>query len=588
MKRPPALPNPDRKVLERWLSVSLVAALCGGAAMCMADSDPLCTSVGFAALVLAILTGAFALIRFQLGQRREAEAARERFFMLGLDMFCIASTDGYFKRVNPAFSEILGWSANELLDRPFLDFVHPDDRPSTIDVMKDLAVGKLIIHFENRYACKDGSSRLISWKAIPQPDGAIYATARDVTEVKRAEEALKAARSEADRANLAKSDFLSRMSHELRTPMNAILGFAQILEMSNPPDDQRAPIAHIIKAGEHLLDLINEVLDIARIEAGRMKISLEPVPLREVVEECVALIRPLADQHAVRIESGLESDCARHVLADRQRLKQAILNLLSNAVKFNRNGGSVTLSCEKLDSANTRANAAPSGKRLRLSIADTGFGIPSSELPRLFDAFERFDADRRGIQGSGLGLALTKRLLELMGASVQVRSEVNKGSVFTLDFQAVDRPAPPPIGVAEDNEFTPLAKAAEHTVLYIEDNPSNLRLVEHVMAHRPSIKLLAAMQGRLGLELAVEHRPDLILVDLNLPDISGREVLRRLRGAEETADIPVVIISADATTGEVDRMLGSGAAEYLTKPLDIRKFLTMLDRHLADDPLPKL
>jgi CheY-like chemotaxis protein len=327
------------------------------------------------------------------------------------------------------------------------------------------------------------------------------------------------------------------------------------------------------------------VLDIARIEAGRMSISVEPVHLRGVVEECFELIRPIAGQRSISLEGGSDPVCDRHVLADRQRLKQALLNLLSNAVKFNRDGGSVTLSYEEREGASGSVPLpgifAPD-QRLRLNVADTGCGMSAADVLRLFEPFERLNADRRGIEGTGLGLALTKRLIELMGGTITVQSVEDQGSVFSLEFNLVQSPMRRGESSPTRAEDGASELIGAHTVLYIEDNLSNLQLIEHVMIHRPGVKLLAAMQGSLGLDLAREHRPELILLDLNLPDMPGREVLRRLRGEPATREIPVVVISADATPGEIERMLAAGAADYMTKPLDIQKFLGVVDKHLGD------
>jgi PAS domain S-box-containing protein len=416
-----------------------------------------------------------------MAERKQAEEERDRFFTLSLDLLAIANADGYFKRLNPAFTETLGWSEKELLERPFMEFVHPDDRPATLGVMEKLATGQPVIHFENRYQTKAGSWRVLSWKTSPHPGGLLYCTAHDVTELRQAVEALEEARHEADRANLAKSEFLSRMSHELRTPMNAILGFAQIMEMGDPPEQFRVPIAHITKAGGHLLDLINEVLDIARIEAGRMSVSVEPVRLSEVVEECLELIRPIARQRSIGLLGGLDQHCARHVLADRQRLKQALLNLLSNAVKFNREGGSVTLSYEERESDRTSGatlgDSAPD-QRLRLNIADTGYGIPASDVPRLFDPFERLNADRRGIEGTGL-VAGPHQTPDRVDGRINrmVESEEDRGSVFSAgNFNLRPKPSHSvvmsPAASARNGASVPVGP---HTVPTIEDNLSYLQ-----------------------------------------------------------------------------------------------------------------
>lgn len=373
-------------------------------------------------------------------------------------------------------------------------------------------------------------------------------------------------RQEADRANQAKSEFLSRMSHELRTPLNAILGFAQLLEMDSLNPEQREGVAHILKGGRHLLDLINEVLDLSRIEAGHLAISLEPVSVTQVVGESLDLIAPLAAGQNIRLEGGTPGTLDRFVQADRQRLKQVLLNLLSNAVKYNRKGGLVALSCEE------------AGDRLRIKVRDTGHGIPPERMARLFTPFDRLGIEQAGIEGTGLGLALSRRLVEAMGGTLAVESAVDAGSTFSVELliaegpqQRVERTGDAP--AAADLEASLRAKL----VLYIEDNIPNLKLIQRLLAHRPEVRLLPAMQGRLGLDLAREHHPHLILLDLHLPDVQGGEILRRLKDDPQTRHIPVVVISADATPGQADRLRAEGARDYLTKPLNVKKLLGLLD-----------
>jgi PAS domain S-box-containing protein len=371
---------------------------------------------------------------------------------------------------------------------------------------------------------------------------------------------------EAGRANRAKSDFLSRMSHELRTPLNGILGFAQLLEMEARQPDQQESVEQILKAGRHLLGLINEVLDISRIEAGRLQLSLEPVPVGETIRRAVAVVRPLAADQAIEIRAEIADD-GQHVLADRQRLQQVLLNLLSNAVKYNRRAGTVTVS-----------TAPAPEERLQIRVTDTGLGISPDKLHRLFTPFDRLGADVTGAEGTGLGLALSKHLVEAMGGTLSVESREGEGSTFALELPLVEAPS----STLESPE-TALAEAASGTggiVLYIEDNLSNVRLIERVLDRRPQTRLLSAIQGQLGLDLAREHQPDLILLDLHLPDIPGEEVLRRIREDPRTREIPVVVLSADATPGQIDRLLAMGARAYLTKPLDVRKLFTLLDETL--------
>jgi len=378
---------------------------------------------------------------------------------------------------------------------------------------------------------------------------------------------LELAKNEAVEANNAKSEFLSRMSHELRTPLNAILGFAQIMEMGTLTIDQQESISHILSGGRHLLNLINEVLDIARIEAGRLSLSPEPILPAEVLQEALDLIAPLAAQRALVID--LPELPHQYIQADHQRFKQVLLNLLSNAVKYNREGGRVTLACEPVPEA---------PDRLRLAVSDSGPGIPLEKLGRLFQPFDRLGAEATEVQGTGLGLALSKTLVEAMGGAMGVESEVGVGSTFWVEMPVVEAPTERMRRTNPLHLASRTTQATARTVLYIEDNLSNLRLVEQILVHRPNIRLITAMQGGLSIDLAREHQPDLILLDMNLPDLHGSQVLKELQADARTRAIPVVVISADATPGQVERLVAAGARAYLTKPFEIKQFLEILDR----------
>ena len=511
-------------------------------------------------------------LRTELQARKQAEEERDRFFTMSLDLLCMIGADGHFTRLNPSWEQVLGYTREELMAKPFLHFVHPDDREITTAEAQNLWAGHRTLAFENRYCCKDGSYRWFSWTAIVhQSQQLMYAAARDITERKRTETALQEARVEADRANQAKSEFLSRMSHELRTPLNAILGFAQLLELDALAIDQRESVAHILKGGRHLLALINEVLDIARIEAGRLSLSLEPVAVRDLATEDFDLIEPLAAQRNVHLRCDLAALEHLFVLADRQRLKQVLLNLLSNGVKYNREGGTLILSCEP-----------SSENRLRIVVADTGLGMTPDKLARLFTPFDRLGAEQTETEGVGLGLALSKNLVKAMGGTMHVTSTVGQGSTFAVELARVENPEEhiKPLEV----ESPAVAVSGSHppaltsTVLYIEDNLSNFRLVERVVAKRQGIRLLSAMQGRLGIDLARQQQPDLILLDLHLPDIRGDEVLAQLKGHSQTQAIPVVMISADATPRQVQRLIQAGASAYLTKPIDVRQLMALFDQ----------
>ena len=383
---------------------------------------------------------------------------------------------------------------------------------------------------------------------------------QEISDRRRAEE-------EADHANRAKSEFLSRMSHELRTPLNAILGFGQLLEMDSPSPKQEESVGQILKGGRHLLGLIDEVLDISRIEAGRLRISLEPVPVSATLREAIALVRPIAADRGIEVRAEF-SDDERHVLADRQRLQQVLLNLLSNAVKYNRADGAVIVSC-----------AETPGQQLSLRVTDSGPGIAPEKLERLFTPFDRLGAEATGVEGTGLGLTLSKHLVEVMGGTLQVESRVAIGSTFAVVLPMVTAPVET-LGPPPSTPRPPGADEIESSalVLYIEDNLSNLRLVERIVALRPAVRLLTAMQGRLGLDLAREHRPDLIVLDRHLPDVPGDDVLGLLRADPRTSGIPIVMLSADANGREIQRLLDAGARAYLTKPLDLHEFLGLLDK----------
>ena len=391
----------------------------------------------------------------------------------------------------------------------------------------------------------------------------------EITERKRVESELNEAIAFAEKASLAKSDFLSSMSHELRTPLGAILGFAQLIESGSPlpTTSQKRSVEQILKAGWYLLALINEILDLALIESGKLPLSMEPTSLTEVVRECQAMIEPQAQKRGISVVFP-HFEIPYFVQADRTRVKQVFINLLSNAIKYNRVGGTVDV-----------GHIASIPGRIRISVQDTGEGLTQDKLTQLFQPFNRLGQEANFEEGTGIGLVVCKRLTELMGGVIGVESSVGKGSVFWIELNLTAEPHP----AAAAAEPTGVARAQVHadaqlrTLLYVEDNPANLMLVEEIIARRPDIRLLSAMDGNRGVEIARASRPDVILMDINLPGISGIQALKLLRADPATAHIPVVALSANALRRDIEKGLAAGFFRYLTKPIRINQFMDALD-----------
>jgi protein-histidine pros-kinase len=413
---------------------------------------------------------------------------------------------------------------------------------------------------------KDGSRFPvdISLSPLETPGGILVSAAvRDITDRLAAEEALRSAKEEAETANMAKSEFLSRMSHELRTPLTAILGFTELLQMGGMAADQRDLfVDRTHRAGQHLLSLINDILDISRVEAGTLTISIEPLDAAPLVEEATELVAPMAQSRRIAVANTVHDAV---VMADANRLRQVMLNLLSNAVKYNRESGTITVSSKTQDGS------------VSITVSDTGPGVSEEDLPRLFQPFDRLGVQTGEIEGTGIGLAISRGLVDMMGGSISVTSVVGEGTRFTVTLPAAAQ-RPGPAGVPASSVEMDLHTA---TVLYVEDNPSNTVLVESALSMRPHIRFISAVQGQLGLELARDHQPHLILLDLHLPDMSGEKVLATLKADPRTASTPVIIVSADATKARVRELLAAGAHDYITKPLVIKDFLQTVDSALA-------
>lgn len=381
------------------------------------------------------------------------------------------------------------------------------------------------------------------------------------------------AKNEAIKANEAKSDFLSSMSHELRTPLNVILGFGELLEMTSKDDKTKDYVVEITKAGNHLLNIINDILDLSAIESGKLHLSIEKVSLSEVYGECLSLMTPLADKRDIRI-TGSEIQNSEYIVeADYMRLKQVFLNLLSNAIKYNRTGGSIYINSE-----------SRSENILRITISDTGMGMSTESQQQLFQEFNRIGAQTTNIEGTGIGLVITKRLVELMKGKIGVESKEGKGTSFWVEFKKSEEEIA--TNIAKGHELSAMYNSDQvlpentKTILYIEDNPANLRLTTEIIDKYSSHELISAPDGRLGLELAVSQKPDIILLDINLPGLDGFEVLKKLKENDVTKNIPVIAVSANAMRNDIDKGNRAGFDDYVTKPIVVKQLLNAITKAL--------
>ena len=526
-------------------------------------------------------TGSIRDITERTRAERQLRQSEERFrtvFGSSVGGILLARPDGVIFTANPAAHRLFGHAEGGLIGRRFREIVHEDELEDDLRLFERLVEGE-IPHFlgERRYVTPDGGtvSTYTGAALVADADGTpdyIVVTVSDITERVETEIQLRSARDEAERANAAKSTFLSSMSHELRTPLNSILGFAQLLELDPQVSaQQKEQIRQIRKGGDLLLDLINEVLDLARVESGRMTLSFENVAIGPAVAETLEIVRPLAAERSITIRDHASRHYALFAYMDRTRFKQILLNLLSNAVKYNRDGGSIEITCDHTDAV------------VSLRVADTGRGIPADQFAELFEPFNRLQADSTNVRGAGIGLALAKRLVEAMHGSIAVESVVGEGSCFTLHIPYADHALEEAEELAHEIEELPVEAArTRHVVLYVEDNPANLRLIQNIIDLRRNVELLSAPHAAVGIELARAHKPDLVILDIDLPDMDGFEALARLRNMEETRDLAIIALSANAMPRDVEKGIEAGFMRYLTKPVNVQEFLQTLDELLGD------
>jgi PAS domain S-box-containing protein len=482
--------------------------------------------------------------------------------------------NGNVKQTNPRFRELVGYTEGELRSMDAAKYTHPEDVGADAELTRQLLSGEIpMARRQKRLVAKGGQTFWVQATTTLLKDASgrprrIVGVVEDISEHLRLQEA-ENARELAEAANRAKSDFLSRMSHELRTPLNAMLGFAQLLEL-----DQRHPLAEnqkpwvgqIQQAGWHLLEMINDVLDLSRIESGNLRLQAEPLDLGEAISASVAMVDADAKRRALSISVNLAPD-ANTLLGDATRVKQILTNLLSNAVKYNKEGGRIQIT--------SRASTMDSAE---ITVTDTGMGMTPQQLAELFQPFNRLGRERSALQGTGIGLVISKRLAELMGGTLRARSQVGEGTAFTLTLPRLSDPDTVP------SDLQPIAETEaeyhERIVLYVEDNETNVEVMRGILAQRPQVRLEVALTGAEGLARLRQIQPDLVLLDMHLPDMHGLQLLREMRGDPIVSAIPVVVVSADALASQIDAALQAGATNYLTKPVGVNELLAVVDELL--------
>ena len=522
-------------------------------------------------------------LKNEINERKQAEERLKKLsFAIEESPVSVVMTNaaGKIEYVNPKFCRVTQYTPEEVIGKNPRILKSGQQPREYYKAMWETIMAGQEWHGEFCNKKKDGTMfwELASIAPIRNEVGKIthyVAIKEDITAQKQMIRDLQKAKEVADEANEAKSLFLSSMSHELRTPLNSILGFAQLLD-----SDEKHPLtgAHkqslhrILKSGEHLLHLINEILDLARIEGGSLEMSMEAVGISETLADMVSLIEQLANRQQVKVMVK-PADSQLYVQADDTRLKQVLMNLLSNGIKYNRPGGEVEISCHKYDES-----------FLRLTVADNGPGIPADKIGALFEPFNRLGAESSSIEGTGIGLTITKRIVELMKGRIEVETELGKGCTFHVDLPLATKPAELATEPTESAVGLQKKPTGHYTLLYVEDNITNRQLVQFILARRSNYTLLTADNAELGIKIARRQQPDIILMDIGLPDMDGFAALKQLHELKETSRIPVVALSANAMPMEIEEGLNAGFVQYLTKPINVGQFFQVLDAVLCDNP----